>query len=40
LESQWNAFEAQVKTYIGTVGKRIEQQQATFREIAAAQTKA
>ena len=27
LESQWNGFEAQVKTYIETVGKQIEQQQ-------------
>jgi hypothetical protein len=40
LESQWNDFETQVKTYIDTVGKRIEQQQATFREIAAAQVRA
>ena len=40
LESQWNAFEAQVKTYINAVGKQIEQQQATFRDVAAAQVKA
>ena len=40
LESQWNGFEAQVKTYIDTVGKHIEQQQATFRDVAAAQVKA
>jgi hypothetical protein len=40
LESQWNAFEAQAKIYINTVGKQIEQQQATFREVAAAQVKA
>jgi hypothetical protein len=40
LESQWNGFEAQVKTYIDTVGKQIEQQQATFRDVAAAQLKA
>jgi hypothetical protein len=40
LESQWNAFEAQVKSYINTVGKHIEQQQATFRDVAAAQVKA
>jgi hypothetical protein len=40
LESQWNGFEAQVKTYFETVGKQIEQQQATFRDIAAAQVKA
>jgi hypothetical protein len=40
LESQWNGFEAQVKTYIDTVGKQIEQQQATFRDVAAAQVEA
>lgn len=40
LESQWNGFEAQVKTYIDTVGKEIEQQQATFRDVAAAQVQA
>ena len=40
LESQWKDFEAQVKTYIDTVGKQIEQQQATFRDVAAAQVKA
>ena len=40
LESQWNGFEAQVKTYINTVGKQIEQQQATFRDVAAAQVDA
>jgi hypothetical protein len=40
LESQWNGFEAQVKTYIDMVGKQIEQQQATFRDVAAAQLKA
>jgi hypothetical protein len=40
LESQWNDFEAQVKTYFETVGKQIEQQQATFRDVAAAQAKA
>jgi hypothetical protein len=40
LESQWRDFEAQVKTYFDTVGKQIEQQQATFRDIAAAQAKA
>src|SRR5215471_11072838 len=32
LESQWNGFEAQVTTYFETVGKQIEQQQATFRD--------
>jgi len=40
LESQWNGFEAQVKTYIETVGKQIEQQQATFKDVADAQLKA
>jgi hypothetical protein len=40
LESQWNSFEAQVKTYFDTAGKQIEQQQAAFRDIAAAQAKA
>jgi hypothetical protein len=40
LEAQWNGFEAQVKTYFETVGKQVEQQQATFRDIAAAQVKA
>ena len=40
LESQWNGFEVQVKTYINTVGKQIEQQQATFRDVAPAQVEA
>jgi len=40
LESQWQAFEAQVKTYFDTVGKQIELQQATFRDVATAQVKA
>jgi DNA anti-recombination protein RmuC len=40
FESQWNGFEAQVKTYIDTVGKQVEQQQETFRDIADAQLKA
>jgi hypothetical protein len=40
LESRWNEFEAQVKTYIDTVGKQVQQQQATFRGVAAAQVKA
>ena len=40
LESQWHGFEAQVKTYFDTVGKQIEQQQATFRDVAAAHAKA
>jgi hypothetical protein len=40
LELQWAEFERQVKTYFDTVGKEIEQQQATFRDIAAAQVRA
>jgi hypothetical protein len=40
LERQWNGFEAQVKTYFESAGKQIEQQQATFKDIAAAQAKA
>ena len=33
-------FEANVKTYFETVDKQIDQQQATFRDVAAAQQKA
>ncbi|MGY3534604.1 sll1863 family stress response protein [Bradyrhizobium sp. USDA 4452] len=40
LEKQWNGFEGQVKTYFEGAGKQIEQQQATFRDIAAAQAAA
>jgi len=40
LESQWHGFEAQVKTYFDTVGTQIEQQQATFRDVAFAHAKA
>jgi hypothetical protein len=40
LEARWNEFEGQVKTYIDTVGKQVQQQQATFRDVAAAQVKA
>jgi hypothetical protein len=40
LEAQWNDFEAQLKGYIETIGKQIEQQHATFREVAAVQVKA
>jgi hypothetical protein len=40
LEKQWNGFEAQMKTYFESVGKQIEQQQATFKQVAAAQAKA
>jgi chromosome segregation ATPase len=37
LESHWNDFEAKVKTYIDSLGKQVQQQQATFRDVAAAQ---
>jgi hypothetical protein len=40
MEAQWNDFEAQVKIYFDTVGKQIEQQHATFKDVAAAQAKA
>ncbi|MDE5445352.1 hypothetical protein GWG65_28755 [Bradyrhizobium sp. CSA207] len=40
LEKHWTGFEAQMKTYFESAGKQIEQQQATFKDIAAAQTKA
>ena len=40
LESQWKGFEALVETYIDAVGKRIEQQKATFQDVAAVQVKA
>jgi hypothetical protein len=40
LESRWNDFEAQVKTYIDSLGKQVQQQQATFQDVAAAQMKA
>ena len=40
LEKQWNGFEAQMKTYFESAGQQIEQQQATFKDIAAAQAKA
>jgi hypothetical protein len=40
LEFSWNDFEAQLKTYVETVGKQVEQQQATFRDVAAAQINA
>ena len=40
LDKQWNGFEAQVQTYFESAGKQIEQQQATFKDIAAAQAKA
>jgi hypothetical protein len=40
LETQWNQFEKQVQTYLEMVGRQIEQQQATFKDLAAAQVKA
>jgi hypothetical protein len=40
LEGDWKGFEAQVKAYFETIGKQIEQQQATFQDVAAAQIKA
>jgi hypothetical protein len=40
LDSHWRDFETQVKSYFETVGKQIEQQQATFRDVATAQIKA
>jgi len=40
LEAQWPGFEAQVKAYFETAGKQVEQQQAAFHDIAAAQIKA
>ncbi|MBI5264025.1 MAG: hypothetical protein HY852_19660 [Bradyrhizobium sp.] len=40
MENQWEGFEAQVKTYFDSAGKQIEQQQVTFKDIAAAQAKA
>jgi hypothetical protein len=40
LETEWSAFETEVKKYVDTFGKKIEQQQATFKLQAAAQLKA
>ncbi|MGY8706790.1 hypothetical protein RAD16_13705 [Bradyrhizobium sp. 18BD] len=40
LEKLWNGFEAQMKTYFESAGRQVEQQQATFKDIAAAQAKA
>lgn len=40
LEKQWNGFESQVKTYFEGAGAHLEQQQATFKDLAAAQAKA
>jgi hypothetical protein len=40
LESEWNSFETEVRKYVETFGKQIEQQQATFKLQSAAQLKA
>jgi hypothetical protein len=40
LERQWTSFEADLKTYVETVGKDIDQKRATFADIAGAQAKA
>ena len=40
LEKQWASFEAELKTYVETVGKDIDQKRTTFADIAAAQAKA
>jgi hypothetical protein len=40
LEPEWNSFEAEVKKYVESVSKQVEQQQATFKLQAAAQLKA
>jgi hypothetical protein len=40
LESEWSAFEAEVTKYVEGFGKRIEQQQATFKLQSAAQLNA
>ncbi|MBR0825708.1 hypothetical protein JQ596_09170 [Bradyrhizobium manausense] len=40
LDKHWAGFEAQMKTYFEGAGKQIEQQQATFKDIATAQAKA
>ena len=40
LEADWHSFEAEVKKYVESFGKKIEQQQATFRVQADAQLKA
>jgi hypothetical protein len=40
LEDEWNLFEAGVRKYVESFGKQIEDQQATFKLLAAAQLKA
>ena len=40
LETEWGAFESEVKKYVESFGKQIEQQQAIFQRQANAQAKA
>ncbi|CCD89761.1 conserved protein of unknown function [Bradyrhizobium sp. ORS 285] len=40
LDQHWAGFEAQMKTYFDTAGQQAVQQQAIFKDIAAAQAKA
>ncbi len=40
MDGQWTAFQSQLDKYFETVGRQIEQQQAAFGDIAAAQVKA
>ena len=40
LETEWSAFETEVRKYVDTFDKKTEQQQATFKLQAAAQLKA
>ncbi len=40
LDKKWTGFEADVKTYIDHFSKQVEQQQAIFKDVAAAQLKA
>ncbi|KYH01491.1 hypothetical protein [Bradyrhizobium sp. DOA1] len=40
LERQWNTFETQMNAYFESAGKQIDQQQATFKDIAGAQARA
>ena len=40
LQSEWNTFETDVRKYVESAGKQIEQQQETFKRQAAAQVKA
>jgi hypothetical protein len=40
MESDWNAFQADIKKFIDDIGQQVKQQQTTFQEIAAAQLKA